>query len=150
LTARHYSNSWNLVISFEYSWFLIKNFSNFVSLPWKLHSRYCHNCKTSWDLQCAVFLLGLLWSCLGLNGRRRSSFFSVIIYRPHRALIPHHLRIISLLGLSLGLHIYTVRHRFVQTDSLHFAHWSFLQLLVVGNLDKLGYCLLKFSEQLLR
>ena len=46
MTARHYSNSQNLVISFEYSWFLAKNLSNFVSLPWKLHNRKCHivNC----------------------------------------------------------------------------------------------------------
>ena len=26
-------------------WFLAKNLSNFVSLPWKLHNWYCHNCK---------------------------------------------------------------------------------------------------------
>ena len=31
-----------LLISFDYSWFLAKNLSNFVSLPWKLHNRYCH------------------------------------------------------------------------------------------------------------
>ena len=43
MTARHYSNSQNLVISFEYGWFLAKNLSNFVSLPWKLHNRKCHN-----------------------------------------------------------------------------------------------------------
>ena len=43
LTARHYSNYQNLVISFHYSWFLTKHLSNFVSLPWKLHNRYCHN-----------------------------------------------------------------------------------------------------------
>ena len=24
-------------------WFLAKNISDFVSLPWKLHNRYCHN-----------------------------------------------------------------------------------------------------------
>ena len=42
MTARHYSNSQNLVISFEYSWFLAKNLSYFVSLPWKLHNRKCH------------------------------------------------------------------------------------------------------------
>ena len=30
-------------ISFDYSWFLAKNLSNFVSLPWKLHNQYCHN-----------------------------------------------------------------------------------------------------------
>ena len=29
MTARHYSNSQNLVISFEYSWFLAKNLSKF-------------------------------------------------------------------------------------------------------------------------
>ena len=43
MTARHYSNFHNLVISFDFSWFLAKNLSNFVSLPWKLHNRYCHN-----------------------------------------------------------------------------------------------------------
>ena len=29
MTARHYSNSKTLVLSFEYSWFLAKNLSNF-------------------------------------------------------------------------------------------------------------------------
>ena len=43
LTARHYSNSPNFVISSDYSWFLAKNLYNFVSLPWKLHNRYCHS-----------------------------------------------------------------------------------------------------------
>ena len=37
------TNSQNSMISFDYSWFLAKNISNFVSLPWKLHNRYCHN-----------------------------------------------------------------------------------------------------------
>ena len=52
LKAPHYSNFQNLVISFEYSWFLAKNLSNFVSLPWKLHNRECHNCT---------------WTCLMYN-----------------------------------------------------------------------------------
>ena len=43
MTARHYSNSQNSIISFDYSWFLAKNLSSFVSLPWKLHNRYCHS-----------------------------------------------------------------------------------------------------------
>ena len=43
MIARHYSNSQNSIISFDFSWFLAKNLSNFVSLPWKLHNRYCHN-----------------------------------------------------------------------------------------------------------
>ena len=42
LTAHHYSNSPQLVISFDYSWCLAKNLSNFVSLHWKLNNRYCH------------------------------------------------------------------------------------------------------------
>ena len=29
------------IISFNYSWFLAKNLFSFVSLPWKLHHRYC-------------------------------------------------------------------------------------------------------------
>ena len=45
MTAHHYSNSQNSIISFDYSSFLAKNLSNFISLPWKLHNRYCHNCK---------------------------------------------------------------------------------------------------------
>ena len=43
LTAPHYSNFQNLVISLKYSWFLAKNLSYFVSLPWKLHNREWHN-----------------------------------------------------------------------------------------------------------
>ena len=38
----NYSNYQNLVIAFDDSWFLAKILSNFVSLPWKLHNRYCH------------------------------------------------------------------------------------------------------------
>ena len=34
MTAGHYTNSQNSIISFNYSWFLCKNLSNFVSLPW--------------------------------------------------------------------------------------------------------------------
>ena len=37
------SNSPNLVFSFDYSTLLAQNLSNFVSLLWKLHNRYCHN-----------------------------------------------------------------------------------------------------------
>ena len=46
LTPSRYSNFPNLVFLFEYSWFLAKNLSNFVSLPWKLHNPYCHNVYT--------------------------------------------------------------------------------------------------------
>ena len=42
LTPPHYTNLQNSMISFDYSWFLAKNLSNFVSLPWKLHNSYCH------------------------------------------------------------------------------------------------------------
>ena len=39
----HYTNSQNSMILFDYSGFLAKNLSNFVSLPWKLNNRYCHS-----------------------------------------------------------------------------------------------------------
>ena len=42
LVAGHYPNFQNSIISFDYSWFLGKNISNFVSLPWKLNNWYCH------------------------------------------------------------------------------------------------------------
>ena len=41
--APHYTNLQISMISFDYSWFLGKNLSNFVSLPWKLHNWYFHN-----------------------------------------------------------------------------------------------------------
>ena len=41
-----YTISQNSRITFDYSWFLAKNLSNFVSLPWKLHNRYCHTWTT--------------------------------------------------------------------------------------------------------
>ena len=46
LRAPHYSNFQNLVISFEYSWLLAQNLSNFVSHLWKLHKRECRNLDT--------------------------------------------------------------------------------------------------------
>ena len=42
LTGRHYSNSPNLVISFDNSWFSPKILSIFESFLCKLHNRYCH------------------------------------------------------------------------------------------------------------
>ena len=49
LTPPYYTNLQNSMISFDYSWFLAKNISNFVSLPCKLHNRYCHIVrKTYW------------------------------------------------------------------------------------------------------
>ena len=65
LTACHYSNSPNLVISFDYSWFLAKNLSNFVSLPWKLLNRYCHNWRTSANWSHG----SLKWKYAGRYGR---------------------------------------------------------------------------------
>ena len=43
LTPPHYTNLQNSMISFDYTWFLAKNLSNFVSFPLKLHNRYCHS-----------------------------------------------------------------------------------------------------------
>ena len=43
LTPYHSTNLQNSIISFDNSWFLAKNLSNFVSLHWKLHNRECHN-----------------------------------------------------------------------------------------------------------
>ena len=43
MTAYHYTNSQNSIISFGYAcWFLSKNLSNSVSPNLKLHNRYCH------------------------------------------------------------------------------------------------------------
>ena len=42
MTTRNYTNSQNLIILFDYSWFLAKNLSNLVSLPWEPHNWYCH------------------------------------------------------------------------------------------------------------
>jgi hypothetical protein len=48
-TSSHYTNSQNSMISFDYSSFLANNLSNFVSLPWKLHNRYCHSPESYWS-----------------------------------------------------------------------------------------------------
>ena len=48
MTARHHSNSQNLVISFEYSWFLAKDLSNF---RWE-------NGENVWDL---AFFMSMCW-----------------------------------------------------------------------------------------
>ena len=44
------------MISIDYSWSFAKNISNFVSLPWKLHNRYCHNQQSGLDYQWPVKL----------------------------------------------------------------------------------------------
>ena len=36
-------NSQSSIISFDYSWFLGKTLSNFVSADLKIHNPYCHN-----------------------------------------------------------------------------------------------------------
>ena len=41
------TNSHNSMISFDYSWFLAKNLSNFGSLLWNLHNRHCHTVNIS-------------------------------------------------------------------------------------------------------
>ena len=56
MTARHYSNSQNLIISFEYSWYLGKNLSYFVSLPWKLHNRKCHTVHSAQNIGMAYLM----------------------------------------------------------------------------------------------
>ena len=56
LTLPHYTNSQNSMISFDYSWFLAKHLSNFVSLPWKLDNRYYLN--PDGDAIPAYFLYG--------------------------------------------------------------------------------------------
>ena len=50
LWKSNFGTFWHLPIrliskiqSFHYDWFLVRNLPNFVSLPWKLHNRYCHN-----------------------------------------------------------------------------------------------------------
>ena len=44
LTPPHYTIYQNSIISFDYSWFLGKNISNFVFPNYlKLHNLYCHN-----------------------------------------------------------------------------------------------------------
>ena len=66
LTAGPYSNSPNLVISLDYSWFLAKNLSNFVSLPWELYNQYCHSGKISdfgtTTLVCNIYRISYWWN----------------------------------------------------------------------------------------
>ena len=46
LPPPHYTNSQNSTTSFGcLCWFSAKNLSNFVSLPWKLHNRYCRKSR---------------------------------------------------------------------------------------------------------
>ena len=66
LTAPHYSNFQNMVISFEYSWFLPKNLPNFVSLPWKLHNRECHTAINKYLSSCCKIRGSLLLRSVSL------------------------------------------------------------------------------------
>ena len=69
------ANSQNSIISFDFGWFLTKNLSNFVSLPWKLHNQYCRMIthtqimlaqpKNSNSPLGAIVVLLLIWSTGG-------------------------------------------------------------------------------------
>ena len=61
-----------MVISFDYSWFLAKNLSNFVSLPWKLYNQYCHTVSCT-----SVYLLEL---CLNFRKKldKKEHFFHIL------------------------------------------------------------------------
>ena len=56
-----YSNFQSSIISLHYSWFLPQNLSNFVSLPWKLHNRYCRNSKF---LAPVIYFADPIWTSL--------------------------------------------------------------------------------------
>ena len=71
------TNSQNSIISFNYSWFLAQNPSNFVSLPWKLHNRPdCHiyhflkngsiKCPP-WTINVPIFDENMLWILVTFN-----------------------------------------------------------------------------------
>ena len=52
------------IISFDYSWFLAKNLSNFVSLPWKLHNQYRHNGSHSMHCPLTESIIAIgCWDC---------------------------------------------------------------------------------------
>ena len=71
----HYTNSQNSMISFDCSWFLAKNLSSFVSLPWKLHNRYCPTLHAK--LSGSKFEVNFL-SCVQTNDQ--STKFSLQIF----------------------------------------------------------------------
>ena len=90
MTASNYSNSQNSIISFDYSWFLAKNHSNFVSITWKLDILYCHIVRTAFWFEvvrkvCAL-TLHLLHNCISLLPISRRhyahTFFSSSTLKP--------------------------------------------------------------------
>ena len=60
LTPLLYTNLQNSRISLDYSWFLAKNLSIFVSLSWKLHNQYCHSAYSVFYDLCRTNLFRLL------------------------------------------------------------------------------------------
>ena len=71
----------NSIISFDYSWFLAKNISNFVSLPWKLHNRYCPTGQ-NFSVQCILLCPNSPWTRLNQisKPKNRSYELNVLIY----------------------------------------------------------------------
>ena len=60
----HQMETQNLVISFDYSWFLGKNLYNFIPPVWKLHNPYCH--AKHFERECSLLYLSRITSCLHL------------------------------------------------------------------------------------
>ena len=66
LTSRYYSKVQFSRFNnfFRVCWFFAKNLSYFISLPWKLHNRYCHSaehalkyCQSHWTCFQIIFML---------------------------------------------------------------------------------------------
>ena len=74
LTPPHHTNSWNSMISFDYSWSLAKNLSNFISLLWKLHNRYCRTFNITLEINCELYvgsLVNVLCIVENIRGKRQ-------------------------------------------------------------------------------
>ena len=72
----------HLVISLDCGWFLAKNLSKCVSLPWKLHNQFCHSVqqtfsKTQCQMPCPSMGQKLSWTrpnCFGQDQTFRTRF----------------------------------------------------------------------------
>ena len=64
MTACYHTNSGNLICNFLWVYgFLVKNLSDFVSLPWKLDNAYYHNiCIYILQYICEIKVFWIVWT----------------------------------------------------------------------------------------
>ena len=123
LTPPCYTNLQTSMFSIDNSWFLAKNLSNFVSLAWKLHNRYCHKGHNPQrvETECYFFIFFSVGRYSIEKWKKKSSTYSYHCSR-FKTSFPRWKKISRSLFYKPNLPFY-VGHIFKQSLNLSLSSW---------------------------